>query len=236
MTELAKDVTAIDVTDLLTQYSFDLNGATLDRMVAAWLNRYPTQWVRLAVVEALYQGRYKAISVEQILNLWQRRGRALHRFNHEFERVVCGRFPSHYISPSAHAAAVRSPRKPSPPPAAKPTQTGSPQESVTPAPVLPKVEPPIAEPEAAPPTDSGAASSDYSEPDYSSPEAVDSSEAALQSPVPVFPSGDFEPEPLVALSASRSITRQPIHQFVPASEASDFYAKLRAVAQDKNGG
>lgn len=122
MTEPAKDVAAIDVTNLLTRYGFDLSESTLDRLVNTWLDRYPTQWVRLAVIEALYQGRYKAISVEQILNLWQRRGKSLYRFNHEFERVVCGRFPYTQFSTLAprFTASSRSTLKPSVPRASTP--------------------------------------------------------------------------------------------------------------------
>lgn len=75
---------------LLTRYSFDRSGYTAGELMSRWLNDYPVNWVRLAVVEALYQGRYKAISVEQILAFWNRRGQALYHFNHEFERLICG--------------------------------------------------------------------------------------------------------------------------------------------------
>ena len=45
--------------------------------------------IRLAVVEALYQGRYKAISVEHILDCWRRRGQPNFHFSLEFERLIC---------------------------------------------------------------------------------------------------------------------------------------------------
>ncbi len=48
----------------------------------------PPSWIRIAVIEALYQGRYKAISVEQILSIWRRRGKILSHFNREFEAIV----------------------------------------------------------------------------------------------------------------------------------------------------
>lgn len=86
MTDSARD--AASVIDLLTRYSFDLSGYTVDRLAEYWLQRYPSDWIRLAVVEALYQGRYKAVSVEQILNLWRRRGKPLHHFNRDFERII----------------------------------------------------------------------------------------------------------------------------------------------------
>jgi hypothetical protein len=90
MTESARD--AASVIDLLTRYSFDLSGYTVDRLAEYWLQHYPSDWIRLAIVEALYQGRYKAVSVEQILNLWRRRGKPLHHFNHDFERIIVPRF------------------------------------------------------------------------------------------------------------------------------------------------
>lgn len=240
MTELAKDVAAIDVTDLLKRYSFDLDEALLDRLVEFWLNHYPTQWVRLAVIEALYQGRYKAISVEQILNLWQRRGRVLYHFNHEFERVVCGRFPNtHYIpAPSQYAASARSYRKPLPPPVSTPLEPELPQPITAASVALPEVAPePIGASESVPQTDSMAESTAES---IALPEPNPEEDAVPAPPslpkaaaVDLFtPSDRFELEPLVVLSAARSTAhRQPIHQFVPSSESSDFYAKLRAVAQ-----
>lgn len=74
---------------LLIHYSFDLGGYTASEIVARWLKHYSANWIRLAVIEALYQGRYKAISVEQILTFWSRREQAVYRFRQEFERLVC---------------------------------------------------------------------------------------------------------------------------------------------------
>lgn len=77
---------------LLREYSFDLGGYRPTELVALWQEQLTADpsWIRSAVVEALYQGRYKAISVEQILRVWKRRGHPLRHFNHEFERVVFG--------------------------------------------------------------------------------------------------------------------------------------------------
>jgi hypothetical protein len=58
-----------------------------------WLQSYPEQLVRLALIESLYQGRYKMISVEQLLALWYRRGQPTYHFNHEFEALVCHDVP-----------------------------------------------------------------------------------------------------------------------------------------------
>lgn len=88
MAELAQNSGQQDTIDLLIYYSFDLNGFTVEQLLEQWQLRYPVQWLCSAVIEALYQGRYKAISVEQILTLWKRRGQPLLHFNHEFERII----------------------------------------------------------------------------------------------------------------------------------------------------
>ncbi|MGF1537271.1 MAG: hypothetical protein ACFB4J_12430 [Elainellaceae cyanobacterium] len=77
---------------LLKYYSFELNQITAEQCVAQWRDRYPETWLRSAVVEALYQGRYKAVSVTQILDMWQRRGQSLCHYNGEFERMICSKF------------------------------------------------------------------------------------------------------------------------------------------------
>ena len=85
--------TPIDLAEkLLTHYSFDLGGCSANLLIERWLKDYSDGWIYLAVVEALHQGRYKANSVEQILTIWQRKGQAYFRFNHEFERLVCSDF------------------------------------------------------------------------------------------------------------------------------------------------
>ncbi|WP_373528489.1 hypothetical protein [Nostoc sp.] len=78
---------------LLINYSFDLNGYSANELVERWQTQYPLNWLHLAVIEALYQGRYKAISVQQILVFWQRRDEAAYHFNMEFERMICSKFP-----------------------------------------------------------------------------------------------------------------------------------------------
>jgi len=78
---------------LLIHYSFDLSGYSASELVNRWQTQYPVNWLHLAVIEALYQGRYKAFSVQQILTFWQRRGQAIFHFNMEFERLICSKFP-----------------------------------------------------------------------------------------------------------------------------------------------
>ena len=85
---------------LLTHYSFDLNGHNASELVNQWQSEYPLHWLHLAVIEALYQGRYKAISVQQILTFWQRKGETTYHFNMEFERMICSKFPERLTSAS----------------------------------------------------------------------------------------------------------------------------------------
>jgi hypothetical protein len=101
MTELVNGATELDskaaslyAADLLRHYSFDLDDCTADQLIESWLETYSPEWIKLAIIEALYQGRYKAVSVEQILALWKRRGQTLYHFSHEFERLIGSAKPS----------------------------------------------------------------------------------------------------------------------------------------------
>ncbi|MBR8833216.1 MAG: hypothetical protein DSM106950_04015 [Stigonema ocellatum SAG 48.90 = DSM 106950] len=86
---------------LLTHYSFDLSGYSAIELVDIWQKQYTVGWLHLAVIEALYQGRYKAISVQQILAFWHRRGQAIFHFNIEFERLICSKFPENLTAQPA---------------------------------------------------------------------------------------------------------------------------------------
>jgi hypothetical protein len=88
---------------LLINYSFDLSGYNANELVERWQTQYPLNWLHLAVIEALYQGRYKAVSVQQILVFWQRRDQAIYHFNMEFERMICSKFPQSLTSLAAPA-------------------------------------------------------------------------------------------------------------------------------------
>lgn len=93
--------------DLLRYYSFELSNYTIEQQIEIWLEYYPDKWLPVAIIEALYQGRYKVISVEQILEIWHRREQIIYHFNHEFERLVCGNLSrsSGSLSSSGKAAA-----------------------------------------------------------------------------------------------------------------------------------
>src|ERR671917_232976 len=91
--EPIKDSAVAYAVALLSHYGFELRGYKAQELVNLWLRSYPTKWIRLSVIEALYQGRYKAVSVEQILAVWARRGQPIYRFNHEFERLISRKLP-----------------------------------------------------------------------------------------------------------------------------------------------
>lgn len=87
------------VHQLLTSYSFEAESYQTKVIVAAWLAEFGPVWVTHAITEALYQGRYKLISIDQILKLWQRRGQPIRHFNREFESIILGQtllYPTGY--------------------------------------------------------------------------------------------------------------------------------------------
>lgn len=88
----------IQASDLLRYYGFDLSGKTSEQIVNQWLQDYEAGWIFLAIFEALYQGRYKAISVHQILAFWKRRGEPIYHFNSDFEYLICHQPPQNLLA------------------------------------------------------------------------------------------------------------------------------------------
>ncbi len=97
MNHLDKDLAVAQTVVLMTSYSFDLQGYTLDQLISRWLSKYHSSWIRLATIEALYLGRYKAISIEQITGVWSRLGSPKVHFGGEFERLICRKLPRHLV-------------------------------------------------------------------------------------------------------------------------------------------
>ncbi|MBW4421401.1 MAG: hypothetical protein KME13_19575 [Myxacorys californica WJT36-NPBG1] len=150
--------------DLLTHYSFDLGSRTAPQLLDQWLKDYSAGWIRWAVIEALYQGRYKAVSVEQILKLWQRRKQPCYHFSYEFERLVCHKFPRNL---------AQSPRKLAVTPVAP-----FPEEATLPA--LPAPSPPPEVEPFRPPAWSALAEQQHDEPLYDAP--IEEVESELPAP------------------------------------------------------
>ncbi len=112
MTYLTQSSSVQEAANLLTHYSFDLSSYTVEQLIDHWLRHYPAGWLRSAVIEALYQGRYKAVSVDQILSIWHRRGSLRVHFNHEFERIVCSKLPQAFGLLSDRSPVEASPQIP----------------------------------------------------------------------------------------------------------------------------
>ncbi|MBD2231012.1 hypothetical protein [Phormidium tenue] len=90
MTHLGNTPDVEPIYQLLTSYSFDAEDYPTKAVITDWLAEFGPVWVSHAITEALYQGRYKVISIDQILKLWQRRGQPIRHFNREFESIILG--------------------------------------------------------------------------------------------------------------------------------------------------
>lgn len=104
MTELTQNLSLAQARSLIDSYAFDLGHVNAESLLKYWLELYQASWIRLATVEALYLGRYKAISIEQILNVWLRIGSPNPHFTYEFERLICRKLPKHLCNISEETA------------------------------------------------------------------------------------------------------------------------------------
>lgn len=73
---------------LIRYYNFDLGNYPLREIIIKWSKIYNHEWLSLAVMEAIYQGKLKLVSVGQILNLWNKKRQVCIHFNTEFERLI----------------------------------------------------------------------------------------------------------------------------------------------------
>lgn len=241
MTQSAgSDRSADQACRLLQEYSFDLDGYRPSGLVLIWQEQLEAEssWICSAVVEALYQGRYKAFSVEQILRVWKRRGHPIRHFNHDFERVILGPIdptaskyasmtsasPSELLKPrqetkreSVSQAAARSKL-----PASTPTfERSQPyHDSTLPAPPpLASASTPAVKIESA---HRGMATGDRAiARDYRMVKSPRSDASSMMSLISL-------PRPKVASSFAQ---QAPIQKFVPQPAPSDFYARLQTVAR-----
>ena len=89
---------------LVKSFSLELAQYSPESQVLYWLNSYPAAWIRDAIIEAVYQGRYKIISVQHILSIWQRRGQPVRHFTSGFEQVIASHLGSPiHLSPKSIA-------------------------------------------------------------------------------------------------------------------------------------
>ncbi len=211
--------------DLLTYYSFDADHypqtPTKVKVLDHWLRTYPESWVHLALIESLYQGRYKVFCVEQLLAHWHRRGHPVYHFNHEFEDLVCNDVPRNMSQPgmsvkktipssskqniSVHPEADLVPELPLPEPLAT---------SLTGAPVT-EAEIPISRPNPEPKVKTSV--QDLLEEPWG-----DTSGSGLPSM--------FGFQQMLPVTVGR-LGLEPIHQFTPEAQPVEFCEKLDAIAQ-----
>jgi hypothetical protein len=76
------------VTTAIEHYGLELEDDRVDTVVLTWFGTYDPAWVVKALVEALYRGRYKVKSVDNILRDWQRRGSPFYKFTPDYEREI----------------------------------------------------------------------------------------------------------------------------------------------------
>ncbi|GCL58524.1 hypothetical protein [Microcystis aeruginosa] len=98
MAEINPEINLMQIATILNQYRFEMRGYKAQELIERWLPIYSLNWIRMAILEALYQGRYKVISVEEILKIWHRRGHPTFHFTGEFERLVCKNLPDSQLN------------------------------------------------------------------------------------------------------------------------------------------
>ena len=74
-------------------YGLELDGHQIDTILETWLKQYDPTWILKAIVESLYRGRYKIVSVENILKDWKRLGHPRYQFTPEYEREILEKIP-----------------------------------------------------------------------------------------------------------------------------------------------
>lgn len=217
MTDLAQKTEAQKIIDLITCYSFDLGAQSAERAVAEWLSRYSLVWVRLAIIEALYQGRYKAVSVQQILMLWERRDAPIYHFTSEFARIVASPVPRN-LNAAEHLeieVEVEDSDRPPTDPTTEDLTLRAKLQSLRSQPAQRHRQPAPAnlEPAQSSPT----------------PTSVTSAAPAI---LETTPEPSDVPQPVAGPSSPANVTEliHPIQQFTPASGTTSFYTKLQAVA------
>lgn len=100
MIDVRQQLTISQIKDLLDSYSFDTNQCNIECLIYEWLKDYKIEWVYLATIEALFLGRYKVVSIKQILTIWGRLGSPKTHFSGDFERFIGRDLPKHSAAKS----------------------------------------------------------------------------------------------------------------------------------------
>jgi hypothetical protein len=78
---------------VIKTYGLALDDRQVEAVLVTWLQTYDSAWIIKALVESLYRGRYKLISVDNILKDWQRIGKPRYNFTPEYEREIFQKIP-----------------------------------------------------------------------------------------------------------------------------------------------
>ena len=219
MRESTTDSAVAYAVALLSHYKFELRGYPAEELVNLWLEKYQSNWVRLGVIEALYQGRYKAISVEQILAVWARRGQPIYRFTHEFERLISRKLPQSLTAPLNTKSTDLSYEDILLPPLT-PSSFDTPEQSDRHETMV-QDETPTTLQTAGPPATT-ALEEDLTEIPVESDELLPEALTNASS------------QPAYDADWSRcEVSKPPIDQFTPPPDSSGFYLKLKAVVQQQ---
>jgi hypothetical protein len=73
---------------VIKTYGLALDEQQVEAILVTWFQTYDAAWIVKAIVESLYRGRYKLISVDNILKDWQRIGKPRYNFTPEYEREI----------------------------------------------------------------------------------------------------------------------------------------------------
>ncbi|HZG37152.1 MAG TPA: hypothetical protein VEZ50_00600 [Nodosilinea sp.] len=230
---------------LLTSYSFDAETYQVKAVIAGWLAEFGPVWVSHAITEALYQGRYKLISIEQILKLWQRRGQPIRHFNREFETIILGQTllcPTGYgdgaewptirrVTPPALATPPQAPQAAAPEAIPEAVPEAAPEAAPEPSTELaPEAADPVLAPTEAPAADdAGSNEQDAAR----SPESEAGEPNVVAEPAIAPPDPPALPNfrPLAPNEDSLGQSVEVIQPFVPRRGESELHERLRAVVQ-----
>ncbi len=208
---------------LLIRYGFEITQIAISELIEKWTASYSVYWIRLAILEALYQGRYKAISVEHILDLWKRLGQPTYHFTDEFERFITGNLLIKDLTDHNNFEEAAEEEEEEEEKALLPEQSPiTPSQTIiTLTPIkelVKKIVMPIS-----------LASEKLTSQKNNETSSKNGDFQQVKRNNPTIDQAKLEHR----TSLETEKTPRPINQFVPLSDSSDFYGKLRAVAHQQ---
>ncbi len=101
----------MDSASFLVEYGFELKNQAPEMWCQHWSQHFPEDWIPSALIEAFYQGRYKATSVEQLLLQWIRRGHPRLSYTSE---LTCRIWPDYSMPAVGTLQSLTDPLSPEP--------------------------------------------------------------------------------------------------------------------------